>query len=147
MEIRGKDPTRMVKHPGTSKCWTPLWPIHNKEQFNIGKRVEPSTWLERQLWEFDSKNQPVNTKRKNPLSLSLSLPLLLPLFFSPFTLFPPSVFPTHQFSAVASVGQTKTKDGGVGIWGMMQLMEVNLLQPRARCRRKPGGRIGWENGD
>lgn len=41
--------------------------------------MEPNTWLEQQLWEFDSKNQPGNKKRKNPSILSLSLSFALPL--------------------------------------------------------------------
>ena len=84
--------SKEVRHSGSNEYTLALWPVHPAEPFDLGKWVEPSTWLELQLGEFDSKIQPGNKKGTDPI-FSVSF-LLSPLPFpvpSPLPVLPSSL--------------------------------------------------------
>lgn len=136
----------MVEHLGINKFWALLLPVPPKEQSDMDNgwnlaRGESSSCgslifkVEESNYNHSKKLQPGNKEREEPI-LSLSL-LFLPPPFPPFSL---SCHLTDSLP-LPLLAKTKLKIEQLGCGGMMQLIGVNPLQPRARCRRKSGGSI------
>lgn len=130
-----------IPAPTNAGCLSDL-PTQQSSLTSEKKRVEPSTGLKQQLWELGRKNQPGREKgpissSPHPFPLSLlppssSLPLVLPPTSFSLSLSPTLPFTLHlqliSFLCCLCWSE-QTEDGGVGIWGVMQLGKVNLLKP------------------
>lgn len=110
----------MVEHLGISKFWALLLPVPQRSKaiwimdgtWHVVRAAAAGVWSSR--WRkaitITVKNCSLATRRgRNQFSLSpFSLSLL------PFLL---SLLSSHRFSATAPVGQNKTEDRAVGVWG------------------------------
>lgn len=148
-----RGPSKDVRHSGTDTYSAPFRPVRPAQPLDQDDEWDLAPGLSCSCGDLKVKCSLATKRGKIQFSLSLFFRLLLPflphlplqasfhlslsLFLSPS---PSSrtLSPAHHLSATASVGQTEREDGGAGIGGTTQLVGVNLVQPRARCRRKPG---------